>query len=482
MPPLPRRTDPLYLPDRALEAMARARDTLELPPERLLAPPDSRPLPLKGIPLEGSRNGKGRPVVSVVIPCYNQGRYLPDAVQSVLAQTHPAIEIIIVDDGSTDDTPRVGEQFSRAHSAKVRFLRKPNGGLASARNDGILRSSGEYILPLDADDELSPDFLEKTVEILETDRGVDIVSTWQYRFGEEQGVEANAPFDPRGIFLLNSLNYCSLYRRSVPSAVGGYEPYMAEGMEDWEFWISAVRHGFRVTQLREPLFRYRIRSGSMLCGARKKMALLSAKIVRFHPDAYSVPCREWASSILRIHEGKGTAWDFLAAACWMGDRGHWKPVADLPWETVDGLPGSRHLYHGLARSLSMDHLGAIQSLEEHLSMHPEDPLALFFAGWSSLCTGDIPSGTRFAGRLDRSERSSKERRFLQAMLAISEDRKAEAMRRIVFLYAITRSKQAARCLKWIRRHRPGSSPSHLHNRIHDDMISRARRELLELPG
>src|SRR5438552_2887722 len=123
------------------------------------------------------------PRVSVIVPCYNLGKFLAEAVDSVLGQTFQDFEIVVVDDGSTDGaTVSVLSAFARP---KTRILRAPHAGLAAARNLGIANSSGEYLCALDADDRLDPTFLAKTAAILDRDASIAFVSTWLRTFGEE---------------------------------------------------------------------------------------------------------------------------------------------------------------------------------------------------------------------------------------------------------------------------------------------------------
>jgi glycosyltransferase involved in cell wall biosynthesis len=100
-----------------------------------------------------------RPRISIVIPTYNYAATLPRAVASVLTQASPDVELIVVDDGSTDDTPQVAERLLAEHAGRFRYSRKPNGGPSSARNRGVAETRGEYLVFLDADDEFAPDAL-----------------------------------------------------------------------------------------------------------------------------------------------------------------------------------------------------------------------------------------------------------------------------------------------------------------------------------
>ena len=113
------------------------------------------------------------PKVSVIIPCFNQGLYLDEAVESVLAQTFQDFEILVVDDGSTDEaTIKMLKDYARP---KTRVIHTDNQGLSMARNNGILEARGDYILPLDADDKIGPGYLEEAVRILDQHRDIGIV-------------------------------------------------------------------------------------------------------------------------------------------------------------------------------------------------------------------------------------------------------------------------------------------------------------------
>src|SRR4030066_1926561 len=125
------------------------------------------------------------PRVSVIMPCYNLGQYLNEAVESVLSQTFQDFEIIIVNDGSTDEF--TNKLLANYNKPKTRVLTTDNEGLPSARNNGIKISSGEYICCLDADDKYHPEFLEKTVPVLMNDMAHEygFVTTWAQFFGNQ---------------------------------------------------------------------------------------------------------------------------------------------------------------------------------------------------------------------------------------------------------------------------------------------------------
>jgi predicted O-linked N-acetylglucosamine transferase (SPINDLY family)/glycosyltransferase involved in cell wall biosynthesis/SAM-dependent methyltransferase len=239
------------------------------------------------------------PTVSVIIPCFNQSRFLPEALASVVAQTYSDWEAIIVNDGSPDDTSRVARELIELYPGRrIRLLEKTNGGLADARNAGIKEAVGRFILPLDSDDKIHPQMLEKTVAMLETQPGISIVYTDLMRFGEMSGIHCAAEYDFVKLCQQNQLNCCSLYRREIWEKVGGYNPNMRWGYEDWNFWIDCGKRGFVGQRLGEPLFFYRTKRESMFTVANSHGDELLAQIVRNHPALYTPEARSWAENML----------------------------------------------------------------------------------------------------------------------------------------------------------------------------------------
>jgi glycosyltransferase involved in cell wall biosynthesis len=216
------------------------------------------------------------PTVSVVIPCYNAGDYLPEAITSVSAQTCKAFEIIVVDDGS-DDPATLQHLQQLENTAEVRLLRSAvNRGVAAARNLGIQAARGSYILPLDADDLIMPDYLEKALAIFTERPETAIVTCDAWLFGESSGVRQLPDYTPERLLRENLLFSSSLFRKADWLAVGGYCTAMRYGWEDWEFWISLTRLRSQVVKINEPLLQYRIRRDSRdrSMGTGQKLTML----------------------------------------------------------------------------------------------------------------------------------------------------------------------------------------------------------------
>lgn len=225
------------------------------------------------------------PRVSVIIPCYNQGMYLKEAITSIQQQTYRSFEVVVVNDGSTDsETLSILEKFSQQG---VTVYNTENRGLAAARNYGILHSSGEFILPLDADDRIARDYLELAVGELERDAQVGIVYGLVEFFGERSGIWSQAEFSPSHLLYENMIVASAVFRRVDWEHVGGYRESMRYGWEDWDFWLSLVGCGRRVVKIPKVMFYYRIRSDSMtqtLTKSRKIHILLN--LIRNHPQLY----------------------------------------------------------------------------------------------------------------------------------------------------------------------------------------------------
>jgi hypothetical protein len=203
----------------------------------------------------------GGPRVAVVLTCYNLGRYLDEAVDSVLAQTFRDFELVIVDDGSDEpETVRLLESYARP---RTRIVHSPNRGLSAARNLGIRETTGEYICALDADDILEPTYLEKSIRVLDEDPTVAFVSHWLRAFGDETWEWRPDRCDMVSLLDRNMVNSAALIRREVVSAVGGFDETLTRGFEDWAFWLEVVSRGYRGAIIPEVLFHYRRRPDSM---------------------------------------------------------------------------------------------------------------------------------------------------------------------------------------------------------------------------
>lgn len=199
--------------------------------------------------------------VSIIIPAYNCEDYIAETLDSVLVQTHQCWECIIVNDGSTDSTKDIALSFC-TKDPRFHYYSQGNQGPAAARNFAIRNSSGEFILPLDADDTISDSYIEKAASYLTEHPETALVYAKGDFFGEENSVWELPAFDYERFIWNNCICSCAMYRRSDFDKTNGYNPNMKYGDEDWDFWLSLLNKDSIVHRIDETLFHYRIRTDS----------------------------------------------------------------------------------------------------------------------------------------------------------------------------------------------------------------------------
>lgn len=224
-------------------------------------------------------------LVSIIIPCYNQGKYITSTLSSALEQTYKNIEIVLIDDGSTD--PETIKVVQSLRHERLKVYRTKNRGVSAARNYAIAASHGEYILPLDGDDRIAPSYVEKAMEIAMTKGSMCVVYCEAAVFGEINMKWKLAPYSLRGILRENMVFCSALFSKRLFKKIGGYNLNMRTGWEDWDFWLSAIEKGATFHRLREVLFFYRMvkksRNASLSLPMMKSMY---AQLFRNHRDLF----------------------------------------------------------------------------------------------------------------------------------------------------------------------------------------------------
>jgi len=201
------------------------------------------------------------PMVSVVMPCYNDGRYIQESVASVKAQTYPNVELIIIDDGS-DDSDTIATLNVLAKEANVQVLHAAHVGPSAARNAAIREARGKYILPLDADDTIDPTYIEKAVNILESHKDTGVAYCEADLFGAQSGKWDLPTYSFESMLFDNIVFVTALFSKADWEKVGGFNENMKAGMEDYDFWLSILGEGKKIEQIPEVLFHYRIKDSS----------------------------------------------------------------------------------------------------------------------------------------------------------------------------------------------------------------------------
>jgi glycosyltransferase involved in cell wall biosynthesis len=223
--------------------------------------------------------------ISVIMPCFNHGEFLAEAVSSVTTIKRDDIELVVVDDGSTDDGTR--REVDRLSGQGIKIIRQENKGLAAARNAGVLASQGEYLFPLDADDRMRAGWIDRGMEILDSQPEVGVVYGDTQFFGTQTELWEPGPLDADKLLEANYICCSGLYRRLVWEQNGGYDGAMpVQGYEDWDFWVGAVERGWEFAYLPEVLFDYRKAERSMLTHAEKFKAQVDEFMVKKHRRLY----------------------------------------------------------------------------------------------------------------------------------------------------------------------------------------------------
>ncbi|KAA5822447.1 glycosyltransferase family 2 protein [Algibacter amylolyticus] len=197
--------------------------------------------------------------VTVIIPCFNDGKFIIEAVDSILSQTVKAEKIIIIDDGSDIETKKV---LKGIKNDSVQVICQENKGVCKTRNIAINLANTDYILNLDADDYFEDTFIEKALEILNNNLNIGVVGCYYKTFTNNNlGKEIIKPLGgavKNFLFKNNGLG-TSMFRKKCWEQVSGYDETMVNGYEDWEFWISILKNNWKMYIIPEPLFTYRIK-------------------------------------------------------------------------------------------------------------------------------------------------------------------------------------------------------------------------------
>ena len=232
--------------------------------------------------------------VSVIMPCYNDGKYIEEAVESVFAQTYKNIELIVIDDGSDEQETidilnRLGD---RIVLLKTNHLRP-----AGARNYGITRATGKYILPVDSDDKIDSTYVAKAVEILEKNQNIGVVYCEADLFGEKSGKWDLPSYSFDKMLLDNVVFVTALFYREDWEKVGGFNTHMLAGMEDYDFWLAILALGKEIYQIPEILFQYRIKPVSRTTGCQSDYVQMQAtyrQIYDNHKEFFEKNSEEYA--------------------------------------------------------------------------------------------------------------------------------------------------------------------------------------------
>jgi len=225
--------------------------------------------------------------VTVIVTLYNYRSLISSALDSVFGQTHQNIELIVVDDHSSDESAIIAGRWFEEHQrrfSRAKILRhRANYGLAQSRNTAFENSANEFIFVLDADNEIYPEAIEKLLKACINAKSEAAYSQLEY-FGEQSGIGSADVWDKNAFLRGNYVDAMALIRKSAWSEVGGYSHFEISGWEDYDLWCKFIEHGFKGTYVPEILCRYRIHQSSMInIETRPNAAMVMSEMMFRHP-------------------------------------------------------------------------------------------------------------------------------------------------------------------------------------------------------
>ena len=226
--------------------------------------------------------------ISIVLPCFNEADNIEYILSELLAECETLglqdPQIIFIDDGSIDSSLQVAKSYE---NRGIRIVNQVNKGLASARNTGIMWATGDVVLPLDSDDMLLENCVNKIIVVIKNNPDVDVVAPSFKEFGKSnrEVVLMSSP-TIEDFKTANRIGYCSAIKREALLEVGGYNPKMIWGYEDYDLWFDLLKHDKIIVTIPEILWLYRVREGSMITESIKHHDELMNQISTNHPEIY----------------------------------------------------------------------------------------------------------------------------------------------------------------------------------------------------
>jgi glycosyltransferase involved in cell wall biosynthesis len=246
-------------------------------------------------------------LLSIVIPYYNMGEFIDECISSVLQSAHPDIEVIVVNDGSTEQSSILALQ-KYENDSRIRVVHKQNGGLAETRNYGASLARGEFLAFLDADDMVRNDYYSRAIQVLSRYENVFFTGSWVQYFGQKKDIWPTWNPEPPYILLHNSVNSSSLvYRKQAFLSAGLNDKKVDYGLEDYGHVISLLAAGYRGVVIPETMFCYRVRSNSMYRSLTRHKALYSHQYLS---SKYSDIYKEYASDIFNLMNANGPSFAY----------------------------------------------------------------------------------------------------------------------------------------------------------------------------
>lgn len=273
--------------------------------------------------------------VSVVVPIYNMQRYLAETIDAILASDYDHFELILMDDGSKDDSLAIAQAYAQKDE-RIKVYHQENGGASSARNHAIRLAKGPYILPVDADNSITPGYIRAAAAYLDEHPEVKVVSCEVEYCGDKSGPMHFVPFSLPMLARKNMIDNCAMYRKADWEACGGYAEHI-KGREDWAFWIAMFKQGGDFYRLPMLGFYYRVHANSKRIATQKRKHQLIQALNELHPEFYEAMLGG------PLHEHR--SWSKFLNACYR----FWHP---RKWKTAKNYQHLEYFVKSLPRQFA----------------------------------------------------------------------------------------------------------------------------------
>jgi len=241
-------------------------------------------------------------LVSIIIPCFNYAHFLGEALESVLAQTYMNWECIIINDGSPDNTEEVALKYCKKDN-RLKYYYKENGGHSSARNFGVSHSSGKYILPLDADDTISDNYIDAAVKKIESDPNIKLVTGQVQHFGDVHEKFIMPAYSIKSYLVVNFISISSLFSKEDFDNAKGFDENMLT-FEDWDLFIKILKDGGEVVELPFVGLNYRKKDKSLFRECLKDDQRVFKDLLKLYNNNIDVYAKYFQNPIYLIQENE----------------------------------------------------------------------------------------------------------------------------------------------------------------------------------
>ena len=228
---------------------------------------------------------RSEPKVSIITPIYNYEKYIGDTLRCLQKSSYQNWECIVMDSDSTDNSAAVVQEMAREDD-RIKYFHHTKLPIPQAKNNAVAHSSGKYLLPLDSDDLIAPEYISEAVEILENNPEVKLVYCRGVYFGDKKKKWKLEPYSYKQLLIKNCIHNTALFRRADFDKTSGYNPNMTAS-EDWDLWISLLETGGEVYVIEKDYFFYRKHKDSFTVNNQHKIEEIQKQIYLNHKEAYN---------------------------------------------------------------------------------------------------------------------------------------------------------------------------------------------------